>query len=101
MTSSWMQDLPAQPPQPWTLTESPGDSQLLLMRQYNDETIEVRVIADEVRRRGELTFQLKQPVPLAHTCHQVHSTQHTAHSTHVTKCTHNCSVQSGNCTAFC
>jgi hypothetical protein len=40
-------DLPAQPPAPWTLTESPGDSQLLLTRQYNDETIEVRVIADE------------------------------------------------------
>jgi Mitochondrial glycoprotein len=44
-----MQDLPAKPPSPWTLTESPGDSQLLLTRKYNDETIEVRVVADEVR----------------------------------------------------
>lgn len=86
---SSMQDLPAQPPEPWTLTESPGDSQLLLARQYNDETIEVRVIADEVRRCGKLTFQLQQAVPLAHTCHQVPG------------CAHNCSVQSGNCTALC
>lgn len=42
------QDLPAQPPSPWTLTESPGDSKLALTRQYNGETVEVRVMADEV-----------------------------------------------------
>ena len=56
--SSWVQDLPAQPPAPWTLTESPGDSQLLLTRQYNDETIEIRVIADEARRCDGFTCQL-------------------------------------------
>lgn len=43
-----LQDLPAQPPSPWTLTESPGDSQLKLTRDYNGETIEVVVMADEV-----------------------------------------------------
>jgi hypothetical protein len=72
-----MQDLPAQPPEPWTLTESPGDSQLLLTRQYNDETIEVRVIADEVRCRGfEVSAQVYRLLTSvlrfldAHTCRQ-------------------------------
>jgi hypothetical protein len=41
------EDLPAQPPSPWTLTESPGDSKLTLTRQYNGETVEVTVLADE------------------------------------------------------
>jgi hypothetical protein len=55
-----MKDLPDQPPSPWTLTESPGDSLLLLTRQYNDETIEVRVVADEVRFYGKLQQEAQQ-----------------------------------------
>ena len=43
------QDLPGQPPSPWTLTESPGDSRLTLTRQHGDETVEVCLVADEVR----------------------------------------------------
>ena len=43
------QTLSAPPPSPWTLTESVGDSKLELRRSFNDETVLVTVVADEVR----------------------------------------------------
>lgn len=44
-----MQALNAMPPEPWTLTETSGDSKLELRRHFNDEDILVTVVADEVR----------------------------------------------------
>lgn len=44
---SEVENLPSQPPSPWTLTESAGDSKLELRRPFNDEDIVVTVIADE------------------------------------------------------
>jgi hypothetical protein len=43
-----VQNLPSEPPSPWTLTESLGDSALVLKRPFNSEEIIVTVIADEV-----------------------------------------------------
>lgn len=44
---SAVENLPSEPPSPWTLTESLGDSALVLKRPFNSEEIIVTVIADE------------------------------------------------------
>ncbi len=37
------------PPKPWTLEEKPGDTLLTLERQFDGETIQVAVSAEQVR----------------------------------------------------
>ena len=37
------------PPKPWTLEEKPGDTLLTLERQFNGETIQVAVSAEQAR----------------------------------------------------